>query len=259
MYHKGEAVNSGVEETREERLREAISASRAVAAGMLYAHSAHDMGNRLNRCLMFCHRLLEDRSHRLNPHQHSELKGLQNEIESILRDVRNTLDLFRSRSEGPVPLAINREIPRIVDIWHVVLSRRECAVQVDLLAADSDTVLIPRHDFQELLSALLLNAVEADAKRVVVRTESCEDGRVQGASIGRAVRVSVTDDGHGIPAGDVERLFAASFTTKSDRPGLGLFVARSLARQAGGDLRCDALPDGRGAAFTAVLPVRRQP
>jgi signal transduction histidine kinase len=258
MHHRGKGMNSGIEETREERLREAISTSRAVAAGMLYAHSAHDMGTRLTRCLLTCHRLLEGRSHRLDPHHHSELKGLQNEIESILRDVRNTLDLFRSRSEGPVPLAVNSEVPRIVDMWHVVLRRRECAVQLDLLAAKSDTVLIPRHDFQEILSALLVNAVEANAKRVVVRTESCDDGRAQAASIGRTVRISVTDDGHGIPAEDAERLFAASFTTKPDRPGLGLFVARSLSRQAGGDLRCDARPDGGGAVFAAILPARRQ-
>lgn len=71
-------------------------------------------------------------------------------------------------------------------------------------------------------------------------------------------RVTVADDGAGVPAGDRERIFARftrlddARTRASGGSGLGLAIARELARAAGGDLTVQSAPGG-GAAFTVRL------
>jgi len=74
------------------------------------------------------------------------------------------------------------------------------------------------------------------------------------------VEVSVTDTGPGVPPADRERIFDrlvrldAARTADSGGAGLGLAIARGIARAHGGDLRCAEPPDGRGARFLLTLP-----
>jgi signal transduction histidine kinase len=74
------------------------------------------------------------------------------------------------------------------------------------------------------------------------------------------VQVWVRDTGRGIPAAEVERVFEPF--VQVDRQltaapqqgvGLGLAIARDLARRMGGDVRAESL-EGAGSAFTVVLP-----
>jgi two-component system, OmpR family, sensor kinase len=74
-------------------------------------------------------------------------------------------------------------------------------------------------------------------------------------------RVTVTDTGPGVPAEDRERIFGrlvrldSARTDRGGGAGLGLPIARGVARAHGGDLRCLAREDGRaGAVFELVLP-----
>jgi two-component system NtrC family sensor kinase len=66
-------------------------------------------------------------------------------------------------------------------------------------------------------------------------------------------RVTVSDDGPGLPDGARERLFEPFFTTKPAGTGLGLAVSRALAQAHGGDLEPGTSPAG-GASFVLVLP-----
>ena len=80
---------------------------------------------------------------------------------------------------------------------------------------------------------------------------------VTGASIGPDVVILVGDDGRGVPSGDEERIFepgVSGAATDDERagPGLGLALARRLARDAGGDVTATASADG--GHFTLRLP-----
>ncbi len=68
---------------------------------------------------------------------------------------------------------------------------------------------------------------------------------------GGEVRVEVNDNGPGVPAADVERVFEPFFTTRPDGTGLGLAIARAVAVAHGGSLRAQPGPGGR---FTLQLP-----
>ncbi|HEX4721900.1 MAG TPA: HAMP domain-containing sensor histidine kinase, partial [Pseudonocardiaceae bacterium] len=84
--------------------------------------------------------------------------------------------------------------------------------------------------------------------------------------VGGFAELLVTDDGHGVPPADRDRIFdrLVRLDTARDRrfggSGLGLPIARGFARAHGGDLTCGPPPvGGSGAVFRLLLPIRVDP
>src|SRR6185369_8807417 len=72
---------------------------------------------------------------------------------------------------------------------------------------------------------------------------------------GPNLRVSVKDNGDGIPAQNLTRIFAHGFTTRQKGHGFGLHSCALAARQMGGTLTAHSDGPGRGATFTLELPI----
>ncbi len=68
------------------------------------------------------------------------------------------------------------------------------------------------------------------------------------------LRISVADDGDGVPAGLEERIFAPFFTTRARGTGLGLAVVKRAVEAHHGTVRLSETPGG-GATFTLDLPL----
>jgi signal transduction histidine kinase len=71
------------------------------------------------------------------------------------------------------------------------------------------------------------------------------------------VCLSVTDCGLGISAENVNRLFNAFFTTKTNGLGMGLSICRSIVEAHGGRLSASS-NEGPGATFQFVLPLHQE-
>ena len=71
------------------------------------------------------------------------------------------------------------------------------------------------------------------------------------------VVVSVTDDGPGMDADQLARIFEPFYTTKAKGTGLGLAISRQELEDIGGSLVCESAP-GRGSTFRVTLPVAWQ-
>ncbi|HJP97405.1 MAG TPA: ATP-binding protein [Rhodanobacteraceae bacterium] len=102
------------------------------------------------------------------------------------------------------------------------------------------------HGQANLLTSALVNLVDnalAFSPRVQVRA-SRDDG---------GVLIAVHDDGPGVDGAAAERIFEPFFTTRADGTGLGLAMARTVARAHGGDLVLAA--SERGARFEMRLPL----
>ncbi len=97
---------------------------------------------------------------------------------------------------------------------------------------------------------LITNAKEAVAGRRDAEIRLSARAEADG------ITITVEDDGPGIPAGDLERVFDAFFTTRDAALhfGLGLTVARRLIEADGGTLRAVAPEGPAGARFVARLP-----
>jgi GAF domain-containing protein len=97
----------------------------------------------------------------------------------------------------------------------------------------------------EILFNLIANAVEAMPEGGRIRVEA----RTKGSY----VELMVRDEGVGIPADNLTKIFNPLFTTKKGGTGFGLWSARINALENGGDLEV-ASSLGQGAAFTLTLP-----
>jgi len=83
-------------------------------------------------------------------------------------------------------------------------------------------------------------------RRVTMGIERCAAG----------VRIAIADNGSGIAAEHMNRIFTHGFTTKTTGHGFGLHSGALAAKEIGGVLRAESPGPGRGATFVLELPLK---
>jgi signal transduction histidine kinase len=120
------------------------------------------------------------------------------------------------------------------------------------MAQDVPAVCVDRHKVLQILINLFSNAkyaMEAQnppSKQLVIRVEKAASDRV---------KVIVSDNGIGIAADNLVKIFTSGFTTKNDGHGFGLHSGANAAREIGGSLSVQSDGLGLGARFILELPV----
>ena len=105
----------------------------------------------------------------------------------------------------------------------------------------------------QLLLNLARNAIEAGAHTLTFRTRAEPAVRLGERVVRMALRVDVTDDGPGVPASLRDTLFEPLVSGRADGSGLGLALAREIAREHGGELRFTSRPGE--TVFSLYLPM----
>jgi two-component system OmpR family sensor kinase len=150
--------------------------------------------------------------------------------------------------------------PEDTDIRHVAVQQVERArlLHPDLslrVEGPSVTVNVDAARIGQVLANLLNNACEVTHEGGTIRVVVSQRGR--------GVVVSVHDDGPGVPVEDQERIFGRLIRLNESRgrrgegAGLGLTIARGIARAHGGDVTCEPPSGTAGAVFALWLPVHR--
>ena len=187
------------------------------------------------------------------------------EVRSICRDIvgedhRATEVIRRMRSlvnkEPPSlePLDVASVIGDVVQLVHADAVLRQCRVVVEV-GPDLPPVLGDRIELQQVVLNLLVNAFDAMSNRPIHEREVSVR-----AVLGDKewVKVAVRDNGSGVSAGDLERIFEPFHTTKREGLGIGLSISRSIVAVHGGRLWAENNPD-RGATFFFTVPVGKAP
>lgn len=212
----------------------------SVAAGG--AGAVHDLGAPLTVILGYANLLRED----------PELpRAVRDDMERIERSARYCQELvhglltrrdpaMRIRSASEVAESALRLCEEPVRARKIEISRVYPLETIHVRAAG--------HELERVLVNLIGNAAKAlpSGGRIAVTV----------VLSGRRVIVGVDDDGAGIPAELLPRLFTpfATGNAKAGGVGLGLYLCREIARRHGGDLTAGRSPHG-GARFELTLPV----
>ncbi|HEX7020083.1 MAG TPA: ATP-binding protein [Gemmatimonadaceae bacterium] len=113
-----------------------------------------------------------------------------------------------------------------------------------LAGADAPALALARADeLKEVLINVLENARLAGAQNVRVSVRRGDDGYVT---------ITAQDDGHGIPADVMPRIFEPHFSTRTSGSGLGLAISRQIVDGWGGDIAVESRPT-EGATVTIRL------
>ncbi|KAB1069342.1 sensor histidine kinase [Methylobacterium planeticum] len=197
---------------------------------------------------------LRDLDAALPPEAKTELLAtIIEESERLNRFIVNLLDMTRLEAGAVAPNLAPQDVAETVDTalrrTQKILAGHRVAVEMapDLPILQLDPVL-----FEQVLVNLLDNAAKYAPEGSTVTVRARQDGS--------QVRIEVLDEGDGLPAGDVERVFDKFYRVrKSDRvragTGLGLAISRGFVEAMGGTVTAGNRPDRLGAAFTVTLPV----
>jgi CheY-like chemotaxis protein len=173
--------------------------------------------------------------------------------ERCARIVRTFLAMARQQKPEPGPVAINEVVAAALDITGYAVRTSAIDVEVDL-ADDIPCILADEDQLHQVMLNLIINAQQAlqdcplpRSLRIATRFDAAAD----------AIRITVADNGPGIPEGLRARIFEPYFTTKpvGVGTGVGLAVSAGIAEAHGGALSVDCPPEG-GTVFTIALPFR---
>jgi signal transduction histidine kinase len=138
----------------------------------------------------------------------------------------------------------------------------EDAIQINSAALDRDRiqlirdyhpvprVMVDRHKVLQILVNLISNA-----KYALDETTADKKMTMAISAIGSdRVRLTVKDNGIGIPTENLNRIFSQGFTTRKDGHGFGLHSGANAAKELGGSLTVQSEGTGRGTTFILELP-----
>ena len=165
----------------------------------------------------------------------------------VIRELRDLVKKGETRFEA---LDVNELVRSVLKLLNSELLIAGVTVTVTL-APDLPLIKGQRVQLQQVLLNLIINGCEAMASvsrknRELLLTTQMDDDK--------SVLVCVTDRGPGIPRQDLERVFDAFFTTKTNGLGLGLSVSRLIISSHGGRLWAAASRTGPGASFCFTVP-----
>jgi PAS domain S-box-containing protein len=228
-----------VEMEEQLRLKESLA-----QVGELTAGIAHEFRNGLATIHGYA-RLLDLKS--LLPEYHPHLLGIRQETEALGEVVTNFLNFAKpaqlTLSEVDLRAIVERAAEEIGTDTRALGG--QVTIRGEFPVIYGDDVLL-----RQAFNNLLRNAVEACADTAVA-----PQVEVEGKREASNVRVSVNDNGPGIPTAVRERIFQPFFTTKSRGTGLGLALVQKIVVSHNGRLHVAAGPAG-GASLQVVLPVQ---
>jgi signal transduction histidine kinase len=229
-------------------------ADRLATVGQLASGLAHELGTPLN-VVSGRARLIQ--SGDLTPAETAEnARSIVEQSARMTTIIRQLLDYARRRSAQKAPLDLRVPLRRTIDMLSRLTEKARARVEVaapDEVVVDGDATHL-----EQVVTNLVVNAVQAMPDGGVVKVAvGRAHARPPGGEPEREVaRLSVTDEGAGIPAAALPRLFEPFFTTKGpgEGTGLGLSVTQGIVVEHGGWITVESAP-GRGTTFDVFLPL----
>ena len=254
LHNVGNVLNSmNVSATlTQDILRQSKTTSLVRTAGLLEEHSAdlaaflttHAQGRLVPAFIIKLAHLLEGENQKLL----KESAALAKNVDHV-KEIINMQQTYARVSGLMETVQINDLVEDALRMNTIALDRH--GVETVREFAPLPPIPVEKHKVLQILVNLIRNAKYAcdesgrTDKRMIMRSAN-GDGRV---------KISIIDNGVGIPPENLTRIFGHGFTTRKDGHGFGLHSAANAAKEMGGQLSVHSDGPGRGASFTLELPV----
>jgi two-component system, sporulation sensor kinase E len=227
--------------------QQTIESERLNALTLLAAGVAHEIGNPLNSLNIHL-QLIEREARKLDGGTKAELQDsvqiaraeinrLDSIITQFLRAIRPTRPQLR-------PENVNSIVEEAVRFFAPEIKDRDIVVEQEL-RSDLPLVDIDRDQMKQAFYNVIKNSFEAMKSRGILRIRTDKDES--------HVIIKFADNGGGISAENLSRVFEPYFTTKSSGTGLGLLIVRRIVREHGGELSIES-SERKGLTLTIRLP-----
>ncbi len=238
---------------RQEAIRQTEHTSKLASIGRLAAGVAHEINNPL-AIINEKAGLLRDILKKVPDFSYAEKFNAS--LGSILQSVsrcrtitHRLLGFARQMDVSCEVLDLNLVLKDVIGFLEREMTYRN--IQLDLqLDENLPSIESDRGQLQQVFLNIINNALDAvnDGGLIAVRTSRKED---------EFVSVTVRDNGHGIPAESLRRIFEPFYTTKEKGKGtgLGLSITYGIVKKLGGDIKVESVV-GQGSTFIVDLPVR---
>jgi signal transduction histidine kinase len=274
IHDSAEKVNELLSELQNQKVEEQIARTR----GDIYASIIHDINGPLTVVSGFI-QLLNKRLNRVSRLEVEDLEFVRERLRIVERQIGNCIEIsrrylgfLRHQADETEPTGVCQlmvDLEQLVRV-HPAIQENEYAAE---LPASDLSVKINGTDVIQILLNLTVNGfqctnpphrvtVSAEIVRVPLELDSFKDGpndrflNVEGLdNKAPLVKFSVADNGPGIPAEVLPKIFQPYFTTKGPRhgTGLGLNIVQRLVREANGALHVHTKL-GEGSTFMVYLP-----
>lgn len=247
---------------RIDTLQQLRHADRLATVGTLAAGIAHELGTPL--AVVKGHAQMIRAKEVEGDKATESAKVVEDQAARMTHIVRQLLDFARRRGPRGDDSELGAAVRRCAELLAPMVQKK--SVTVEVAAADEVRVQVDPEGLQQVLTNLMVNAIQAMPKGgtltlTVDRATAQPPADVEKSAKGplECARVRVSDTGEGIDEKDLPHLFEPFYTTKEpgEGTGLGLAVVYGIVRDFDGWIEVES-ERGRGTTFTVYLPRIRE-
>jgi signal transduction histidine kinase len=219
--------------------------AKLTALGRLTSGVAHEMKNPLNAMVIHLE-LLKEKLNASSEGIRENLEVIESEIKRLDRAVMGFLKFARPQELMLRPVDLNALLQNIVTLLGA--EWQKAGIRFDFQPASSlPSIIGDEEPLRQAFLNVLLNACQAMPTGGTVRIATEVEGR-------GPVKVTIADEGVGIPSEDLEKIFTLYYTTKPEGSGIGLSLVYRTVQLHDGSIEVSS-EIGRGTTATIRFPV----
>jgi PAS domain S-box-containing protein len=223
-----------------------LRAEKLASAGRMAAAIAHEINNPLDAVMNLL--FLAARTEQLPESARHLLETADDELKRVAHITRQSLGFYRE-SSAPTLTSIMAVLDSAVDVLKSRIKAKHANIEKQFDTDASVTAIAG--ELRQVFSNILSNSLDAIDERGTIKLRISPDKY--------HVRVTVSDNGKGIPKSMQRRIFEPFFSTKGAvGTGLGLWVSQQIVEKHSGTIQVRSSSDGfrRGTTFSVVLPLQ---
>ncbi|MFO0775869.1 MAG: ATP-binding protein [Nitrospiraceae bacterium] len=226
---------------------------RLASMGEMVGRIAHEVRNPLGSVELFASMLRQDLAH--DPTLHGYAEHISMAVQSMDRLLSNLLTYTRPSHPQRAWFATETLVREAMTLAAHALTRQQIVVDLQLEQAPPN-MWCDGPQIRQVLLNLILNAV--DAMEVGGRLTITVSDYLRSSHESPVAKIVVQDNGRGIDAEHLSRVFDPFFTTRDEGTGLGLAIVHALVDGHDGRIEIDS-QIGKGTSVTVIIPQETNP